>query len=95
MTRWAHDHWADEDLWFYFEIDDESFVQRQVTLEGPGRLANVACSLQEWEDAFRSGTTEEYYETYGAPDEWSVLPPRGGVGARGGQRSQRSGPKTS
>lgn len=72
MTRWVCDHWTDEDLWFYFEIDVEGFVQRQVTLEGSDRQANVACSLQGWEDAYRAGTTEEYYETYGMPDEWST-----------------------
>lgn len=75
MTRWLCDYWADEDVWFYFEIDVEGFIRRQVTLEGPDRQANTACSLQEWEDAYRTGTTEEYYETYGMPDEWSTRGP--------------------
>jgi hypothetical protein len=31
----------------------------------------AASSLQEWEDAFRSGTTGEYEATYGMPAEGS------------------------
>src|SRR5690606_36915863 len=54
------------------------FVRRQVTLEGPHREVNVACSLQEWEDAYRADTTEEYHETYGLPDEWSTRSPAWG-----------------
>jgi hypothetical protein len=71
MTQWFRDHWADDDVWRYFEIDDEGFVQRQVELEGPHREANTACSLQEWEDALRTETIDQYYETYGMVDEWS------------------------
>ncbi|GAB3990657.1 hypothetical protein GCM10029978_119150 [Actinoallomurus acanthiterrae] len=65
MTQWFRDHWADEDVWRYFEVDDEGFVQRQVELEGPHREANIACSLQEWEDALRTETIDQYHETYG------------------------------
>ncbi|MGH3388606.1 MAG: hypothetical protein ACRDOO_06985, partial [Actinomadura sp.] len=46
-------------------------VQRHVELEGPRREVNTACSLQEWEDAHRSGTTDQYYETYGTVQAWS------------------------
>jgi hypothetical protein len=72
MTEWFRDHWPDEDVWSYYEVDDEGFVRRAVELEGPHRDANTACSLEEWEDAYRTGTTDEYDETYGMPDDWSL-----------------------
>lgn len=72
MTRWFSDHWAGDDIRRYFEVDDEGFVQRQVELEGPRREANTACSLREWENALRAGTIDQYYETYGMVDEWSL-----------------------
>ncbi|MGK5555868.1 hypothetical protein ACSNOI_30050 [Actinomadura kijaniata] len=65
------DYWADDDLWRYFEIDDEGFVRRQVELEGPDREANTACSLEEWEAALHAGTIDQYSETYGMVDEWN------------------------
>ncbi|GAB2843427.1 hypothetical protein GCM10022221_48290 [Actinocorallia aurea] len=69
--RWMRDHWADDNLWRYFELDDEGFIQRQVELEGPDREANTACSMDEWEAALRDGSSDQYYETYGMVDEWS------------------------
>jgi hypothetical protein len=75
MTKWLRDYWADDDVWFYFEVDDAGYVQRQVALEGPDREANAACSLQECEDAYRAGTIDRYYETYGLPDEWCTWSP--------------------
>jgi hypothetical protein len=71
MTQWFRDHWAGEEVWRYFELDDDGFVQRHVELEGPDRAANAACSLQELEDAIRAGTIDHYYETYGGLHEWS------------------------
>lgn len=72
MGHWFRAYWDEDDVWFYFELDDDGFVQRQVELEGPKREANAACSLQEWEDALRADTVDEYHETYGMPQEWSI-----------------------
>lgn len=72
MRKWFRSHWDDEDVWFYVEVDSEGFVRRYVELEGPRRDANAACSLQEWEDAHRADTIDEYYGTYGMPQDWST-----------------------
>lgn len=72
MTRWWRSYWADDDVTFYFEVDTDGFVLRQVEVEGPQQLANAACSTQEWEDAFRSGTAHQYADRYGWPVDGST-----------------------
>ncbi|WP_123665978.1 hypothetical protein [Actinocorallia herbida] len=75
MRRWVHARQDDEDLSFFFEIDHDGYFRRVVMLEGPERLAVIACSLDEVEAAFRNDTINEYGETYGVPLSWSAASP--------------------
>ncbi|MFM9705585.1 hypothetical protein [Streptomyces galilaeus] len=68
MTRWFRSHWAEEDTWFYFEVDADGQVELQEPLEKPV----AAASLAEWEAAQQSGTLAEYEVTFGATEEVAV-----------------------
>ncbi|MET8038472.1 hypothetical protein ABZT01_37200, partial [Streptomyces sp. NPDC005345] len=35
MTTWMRCYWDEEDVWFYFEVDVDGWVARQVELQGP------------------------------------------------------------
>lgn len=72
VTRWFRSYWAEEDTWFYFEVDADGQVTRQV--ERQGRHANpiAAASLTEWEAARRAGTLAEYEARFGATAEVPV-----------------------
>ncbi|MEU3051467.1 hypothetical protein ABZ705_34150 [Streptomyces sp. NPDC006984] len=35
VTTWMRCYWDEEDTWFYFEVDAEGLVIRQIELEGP------------------------------------------------------------
>lgn len=50
-------YWDDEDVWFYFEVDAEGWVTRQVELQGPGLTPIAAASLDEYDSRF--GITAE------------------------------------
>ncbi|MFR9795408.1 hypothetical protein ACL02U_05785 [Streptomyces sp. MS06] len=47
MTTWIQAHSAQDDIWSYFELDDDGWAQRQVDLEGAARLPVTAASLKE------------------------------------------------
>ncbi|MFJ4920529.1 hypothetical protein [Streptomyces sp. NPDC088725] len=57
MTTWMRCYWDEEDVWFYFEVDGEGWVTRQVELQGPERTPVAAASLDEPDDRF--GFTSE------------------------------------
>ncbi|MEV0623984.1 hypothetical protein AB0I81_62465 [Nonomuraea sp. NPDC050404] len=65
MTHWFRAHWAEEDIWFYFEIDAEGWVSRQIELRGPDNVPIAAASLAEWQEAYSAGRTRRYEATYG------------------------------
>lgn len=72
MTKWLRSHRVDGDVWYFFEVDDEGFVRRQVELEGTSGETNAASSSEEVEAAYRDNTIGEYFATYGLPEEWST-----------------------
>lgn len=59
VTTWMRCYWDEEDTWFYFEVDGEGWVIRQVELEGPELIPGVAASLAEWQLAFDAGRLDE------------------------------------
>ncbi len=72
MTRWFRSYWAEEDTWFYFEVDDDAWVTRQVELQGPLEKPIAAASLAEWEAAQQTGTLADYGATFGFTAEVPV-----------------------
>jgi hypothetical protein len=79
-------YWDEEDTWFYFEVDAEGWVIRQVELEGRDLTPIAAASLAEWQRAYDAGCLDEYDSRFGITaelplSEWtgttpSNLPPR-------------------
>jgi hypothetical protein len=72
MTRWFRSYWAEEDTWFYFEVDAVGRVTRQVELQGPLEKPLGAASLAEWEAAQQAGTLADYEARFGATAEVPV-----------------------
>ncbi|MGW3667451.1 hypothetical protein [Streptomyces sp. NPDC005141] len=72
MTRWFRSYWAEEDIWFYFEVDPDGWVTRQVELEGPLEKPVAAASSAEWEAAQQAGTLRDYEATFGFTAEMPV-----------------------
>lgn len=81
MTHWFRAYWDEEDIWFYFEIDAEGWVSRQVELHGPDGVPIAAASLAEWQEAQSAGRTSVYESTYGMTadvpvQEWEGYDPQ-------------------
>ncbi|MEU4087645.1 hypothetical protein [Streptomyces aureus] len=72
MTRWFRSHWAEDDTWFYREVDDKGWVTRQAELQGPLQRPVAAASLAEWQAARQAGTLADYEATFGATAEAPV-----------------------
>ncbi|MFF1409206.1 hypothetical protein ACFVX6_05305 [Streptomyces sp. NPDC058289] len=47
MASWIRTYYEDEDLWLYFEADDEGWVARQVEIRGKDSRPMTAASLEE------------------------------------------------
>jgi hypothetical protein len=60
-------YWQEEDVWFYFEADDDGWVLRQIELTGPEQTVRTAASLAEWPDADTAGieAVRRYESKYG------------------------------
>lgn len=67
-VRWLRSHWADEDIEFWFEADEDGVVLRQIELSGPERVATTAASLVETPDAMTDGVdaVRDYESRWGA-----------------------------
>lgn len=65
-------YWDEEDTWFYFEVDAEGWVIRQVELEGPELTPITAASLAEWQRARDAGRLDEYDNRFGITAEQPV-----------------------
>ncbi|MFH9089878.1 hypothetical protein [Streptomyces sp. NPDC017673] len=72
MTSWMRCYWDEEDVWFYFELDAESWVIRQVELQGPELTPIAAASLLEWQQARDAGRLAEYDSVLGGTAERSA-----------------------
>ncbi|MFI6275675.1 DUF6881 domain-containing protein [Streptomyces sp. NPDC050988] len=69
MTRWVRCFWDEEAVWFYFELDTDGYVIRQVELQEPGSKALAAASLVEGQEAQGAGRLAEYESVYGLTAE--------------------------
>jgi hypothetical protein len=65
-------HWDEEDIWFYFEVDGEGWVTRQIELQGPALIPIAAASLDEWQQAHDAGRLGEYDNRFGITAELPV-----------------------
>jgi hypothetical protein len=65
MTEWIRCYWDEEDIWYYFEVDTDGWVTRQVELHGPRQEPTTAASLDEWQLEFAAGRIQEYQARYG------------------------------
>jgi hypothetical protein len=67
-VRWLKEYWDEEDVWFFFEIDEDGWVLRQVELTGPALAPTTASSLAEWPDADVDGieAVRAYDSKYGS-----------------------------
>lgn len=65
-------YWDEEDTWFYFEVDADGWVTRQVELEGPELIPIAAASLAEWQGARDAGRLDEYDSRFGITAELPV-----------------------
>ncbi|MGW7517804.1 hypothetical protein ACWGJ2_19670 [Streptomyces sp. NPDC054796] len=72
MTTWTRCYWGEEDIWFYFEVDDEGWVIRQIELEGPELTSIAAASLAEWQRACDVSRLDEYDDRFGLTAELPV-----------------------
>ncbi|MEV6594565.1 hypothetical protein [Streptomyces acidicola] len=69
MTRWVRCFWDEEAVWFYFELDNDGYVLRQIEVQEPGNKALAASSLAEWQEAQRDGRLTEHESVYGLTAE--------------------------
>jgi hypothetical protein len=65
-------YWDEEDTSFYFEVDAEGWVIRQVELEGPELTPIAAASLAEWQRAYDAGCLDEYDSRFGITAELPI-----------------------
>ncbi|MFE2875514.1 hypothetical protein ACFXG6_13780 [Streptomyces roseus] len=65
-------HWDEEDVWFYFEVDAEGWVTRQIEFEGPELTPIAAASLDAWQQASDAGRLDEYDGRFGITAELPV-----------------------
>ncbi|MEV5794890.1 hypothetical protein [Streptomyces sp. NPDC052192] len=72
MRHWFRSYWMEEETWFYFEVDADGWVTRQVELQGPLRRPIAAASLAEWQAAQTAGTLADYEKTFGGTAEVPV-----------------------
>jgi hypothetical protein len=72
VTTWMRCYWDEEDTWFYFEVDAEGWVIRQVELEGPELIPIAAASLAEWQRARDAGHLGDYDSRFGITAELPV-----------------------
>ncbi|QGV79644.1 hypothetical protein [Streptomyces ficellus] len=72
MTTWMRCHWDEGDTWFYFEVDSDGWVIRQVELEGPELIPVAAASVAEGQRARDAGRLDEYDGRFGITAESPV-----------------------
>ncbi|MFF8659229.1 hypothetical protein [Streptomyces huasconensis] len=65
-------YWDEEDTWFYFEVDADGWVIRQVELIGPELIPSAAASLAERQRARDEGRLDEYDSRFGITAELPV-----------------------
>jgi hypothetical protein len=74
-------YWDEEDVWFYFELDAEGWVIRQIERQGRELNPIAAASLVEWQQARDAGRLAEYDGRFGVTadlpvSEWEGYDPQ-------------------
>jgi hypothetical protein len=69
VARWVRCFWDEEAIWFYFELDADGYVTRQVEFQELRNKALAAASLAEWQVARSAGRLAEYENVYGLTAE--------------------------
>lgn len=69
MVRYLRRYWDEEDIWFFFELDPDGWVTRQIEFQGPGRTPIAAASLDEWTSEHDAGRASDYEAKYGVVAE--------------------------
>ncbi|MEU3644332.1 hypothetical protein AB0E59_13220 [Lentzea sp. NPDC034063] len=75
MIGWYSYYFADEDVWFHYEVDDEGWVRRQVDLHGADLRPTTAAALAEVLHARDTGGLEAviaYEKRFGVLAEGAV-----------------------
>ncbi|MFV5995856.1 hypothetical protein ACNPQM_26390 [Streptomyces sp. NPDC056231] len=75
MTTWFRSYYEDEDLWLYFEADDEGWAARQVEVRGADSRPVTAASLDEvlyLRDHAAVAAMGRYEERYGVLAEGNL-----------------------
>lgn len=65
-------YWDEEDTWFYFEVDAEGWVTRQVELQGSELAPIAAASLDESRHAQQAGALAAYERKFGVTAQLPV-----------------------
>lgn len=65
-------YWAEEDIWFYLELDIDGYIIRHVELKGSALEPIAAASLPEWQAANTTSKSSGYEAIYGWPGEGSI-----------------------
>ncbi|MEZ4410141.1 MAG: hypothetical protein R3A52_27240 [Polyangiales bacterium] len=65
-------YWDEEDIDFYWEIDDEGWTVRHVAIVRATGFVQGAASLDEWNAAREAGTLDAYIDRYGRVAEGNV-----------------------
>nr|WP_202451395.1 hypothetical protein [Streptomyces sp. SID4948] len=65
-------YWDEEAIWFYFEVDANGWVTRQIELQGSELTPIAAASLDEWRRAQQAGGLGEYERKFGLTAELPV-----------------------
>jgi hypothetical protein len=72
VKTWLRCYWDQGDIWYYFELDVNGNVTRQVELHGPMRSPLTAASLDEWRHALATGSQADYEAEYGLTAELPI-----------------------
>lgn len=64
-VRCVRRFWDEESIWFYFELDEEGWVTRQIELQGPDRTPIAAASSSEWFTELDAGRIQQYEARFG------------------------------
>lgn len=60
VTKWLRCYWDEGGIWFYFELDADGQVTRQVEPQEPDLTPLAAASLDEWLHAQKASRLAEY-----------------------------------
>ena len=72
--RWVRRFWGEEGIWFYFELDEQGWVTRQIELQGRDRIPIAAASSSEWLTEQQAGRIQQYLTRFGGVADKPIPP---------------------